>query len=184
MKKNLLNTFNLSILLLFLTGCVIHTANSNTLLPEYKGKQLNIGVIGQLPDVREKHIHFIPLTLKDLMEENTQKADAIFINKEFLSEAADSQYAESYLQSPIPIFFIHSEKVILAFIDQKLSYEQAHELQSNEYLIGYYKDSYFGITLDKNKKTKETVQSSYSRAFKMIEMAKTTGTMTIKNPAS
>ncbi|PAQ15821.1 hypothetical protein CD798_04845 [Bacillaceae bacterium SAOS 7] len=122
------------------------------------------------------------MTLNDLAEEKSENLDAVFITKKHLPEAANSQYADVYLNSPVPIVFINSDKVYLAFIDKDLSYEDAHDSKSGDYLIGYYNEQYFGVDLYDHKETKETIEDSYSRVFGLIETAKNTGEIII-NPA-
>lgn len=148
--------------------------------PLYSGESLKVGIIGKSPIVREDHIEFVPLRFKDLSEKQLKQVDAVFIDPKHLPEAAEAKYAQVYLDSPVPFVFIDSEKVYLAFIDEELSYEDAHRSQSGDYLIGYFNDQYFGADLYAHQKNKQTIQDCYSRVFSLLEGMKNTGKITLE----
>ncbi|RJS50303.1 hypothetical protein CJ483_23785 [Bacillus sp. PK3_68] len=143
--------------------------------PVYSGGNLKIGIVGAPPKVREDNVKFISLSLGDVEEKNFRDVDAVFINKNYLPEAAEAKYAKVYLESLVPFIFINSEKVYLAFIDEELSYEDAHTSKAGDYLIGYFNHKYFGLSLYNHQNTKKTIQDCYSRVFSIIENAKNTG---------
>ncbi|WP_242221325.1 hypothetical protein [Bacillus cereus group sp. BfR-BA-01380] len=64
-------------ILMFLAGCNSDTVNSSL----YKGKNLNIGIIGNAPKVREENVKFTTITFAELEEGKTlaSKFDAVFI---------------------------------------------------------------------------------------------------------
>ncbi|MGE6716763.1 hypothetical protein ACQKGD_05220 [Peribacillus frigoritolerans] len=113
--------------------------------------------------------------MKDISSSNFDNLDSVFINKKYLSEAAKTEYANVYLESPIPFVFIDSDKVYMAYIYKGISYENAHKSKSGDYLIGFYKDTYFGLSLYNNIKNEETIQDSYARMFNILEKFKSTG---------
>lgn len=158
-----------------------HTRQANNFhSPLYSSEPLNIGIIGKDPVVREEHIEFVPLRFNDLSEKQLEQVDAVFIDQKHLPEAAEAKYAQVYVDSPVPFVFIDSEKVYLAFIDEELSYEDAHRSQSGDYLIGYFNDQYFGADLYGHQKNKQTIQDCYSRIFSFLEETKNTRKITLE----
>ncbi|WP_378210956.1 putative periplasmic lipoprotein [Anoxybacteroides rupiense] len=148
--------------------------------PIYSGEALTIGIVGEPPNVREKSISFIPLSMEDVLKKNFQNVDAVLIHKRYLKEAAKPPYADIYLQSSVPFVFIESEKVYLAFVDRELSYEKAHQMKSGDYFIGFYKDTYFGVGLYNHIKNEKMIQDGYSRLFALLERAKHTGKIIVQ----
>ncbi|ACD22483.1 MULTISPECIES: hypothetical protein [unclassified Clostridium] len=156
------------IAVIFLSGC------NNIKLEKYTGENLNVGVIGEIPEIREDNVIFNKITFKDLEEKNTlSKYDAIFITKDNLIEASEGKYSSIYKEGIVPFFFIESTKGDIPFIYEELSYEEVPQ-QGNPpfYAVGIYiKDSKlssieYGLYNDiKNKKNIEDV---YSRIFKTI----------------
>lgn len=180
MKNTVLSFIMFLVFAIALSACAFNKGSiyeevEDYIPPIYSGEDLEIGIVGEFPKIRENNVKFIKLSLKDVEAENFRGVDAVFVNKNHLPEAAEARYAKVYLSSPIPFIFIDSEKVYLAFIDEELSYEDAHTSQSGDYLIGYFNDKYFGLSLRDHKKTENTIQSCYSRVFSIIENAKNTG---------
>ena len=169
--------FIILITLLFICTSCSQEANFDS--PVYSGSKLKIGIVGDKPKIREKNISFIQLSMEDILQKKFKNLDSVFITKSYLKEAAKPQYAKIYLQSPIPFSFIESEKVYLAFIDDQLSYEDAHTIKSGDYLVGFYKDTYFGLGLHNNIKNEKTIQDCYSRLFVILERFKNTGKIII-----
>jgi len=170
--------FTVFILLLFILASCSQQTNFHS--PIYSGSSLKIGIVGEKPKIREENITFIPLTLEDILQKNFLTLDSVFITKKYLKEAAEPPYAKIYLESPIPFVFIDSEKVYLAFVDEQLSYEDAHTIKSGDYAVGFYKDTYFGLGLYNNIKNVKTIQDCYSRLFIILEQFKNTGKILIK----
>lgn len=168
-------------LLFILVSCNQKTGQEiNFHSPIYSGSKLKIGIVGDKPEIREKNISFIQLSMEDVLKKNFKNLDSVFITKDYLKEAAEPQYAKIYLESPIPFVFIDSEKVYLAFLDDQLSYENAHTIKSGDYAVGFYKDTYFGLGLYNDIKNEKTIQDCYSRLFEIIERFKNTGKILIK----
>ena len=172
--------FAVLILLFIFASCSQQTSQeTNVDSPVYSGSSLKIGIVGEKPKIREKNITFIPLTMEDVLQKKFQSLDSVFITKHYLKQAAEPQYAKIYLESPIPFVFIDSEKVYLAFVDDQLSYENAHTVKSGDYAVGFYKDTYFGLGLYNNLKNEKTIQDCYSRLFVIVERFKNTGKILI-----
>ncbi|CUA79211.1 hypothetical protein [Anoxybacillus suryakundensis] len=171
------------VILMFFVSYLIHKANegANFHSPVYSGRELKIGIVGDIPNIRENNVSFIQMSLEDVLQKKfVTKVDSVFITKKHLKEAAEPQYAKIYWESPIPFVFIDSEKVYLAFLDDQLSYEDAHTIKSGDYVVGFHKDTYFGIGLYNNIRNEKTIQDCYSRLFVIIERFKNTGKILIK----
>lgn len=141
----------------------------------YEGKPLSIAVIGDIPDVKEEQISFQEITIEDLLERNLQTYDAVFITKEHLSEAAGGQYADVYLNSGIPFFFIEATKTYHPFIEQDLTYEDGYDIKhiSKHYAVGYFsskteEDRYWYFGLYNDVVSEENIKATYSTIFGTI----------------
>ncbi|WP_455660555.1 hypothetical protein [Pradoshia sp.] len=169
--------FILFILMSILGGCSsLHLSSSVKFeSPVYSGEELHIGIVGDKPVIREKNITFVELSMEDIENGEFTALDSVFINEPYLEEAAQPQYADVYLQSPIPFVFINSERVILAFVEEELSYEGAHTIKSGDYLIGWVDDTNFGLNLYDNEENEKTIQDCFSRMFMSVENYKQTG---------
>jgi hypothetical protein len=173
-RRNL-NTFTLFILLsFFLTAC-----NSSTLFidfEQYEGRPLNIGVIGEFPEVREENINFIPINFSELEDQKIDSYDAIFIMKEHLSQASHSKYAKIYKNAKIPFFFIQTEKSYLPFVDESITYEGAIKPSTTSYATGYLNTGdeikYWEYGLYNDIENEKTIKEVFSRIFMTIEEEK------------
>lgn len=166
---------------LIVSFCLGLTACTNNLLvsEEYSGRNLEIGVVGKKPEVRENNINFTSIEMRELKEQNTlKKFDAIFIMKEHLIEAANDEYVESYQSGIIPFFFIESEKSYLPFVVHSSSYEGTPDSQTGDYATGYYNSpnngemKYWGYGLYDHIKNEDNIKDAYSRIFKTIDEIK------------
>lgn len=126
--------------LLLLSLLCITDAINTVDTPLYKGKGLTIGVIGNIPTVREENIQFKTIDFNDLipMEDLSSEFDAIFIMKENLSEASDAKNEAIYKNANIPFFFIQSKKSNIPFVVGDLSYEGVPDFNDQSYATGYY----------------------------------------------
>ncbi|MGN7359943.1 hypothetical protein ACTHPF_25050 [Paenibacillus sp. SAF-054] len=166
---------SLFMLILFITGC----QDRNTMNgPLYPGRPLNIGVIGDAPDVRETTVTFMPLTLNEL-EKNSDKLagqfDAVFITKDYFREASEQKYKEAYKKSGIPILFIKLDKLGVAYTLNDLTYDDVPDAINKSLATGIYYASAakeatqweFGLYNDVENNT--NVKSAYSGIFSFIE---------------
>jgi hypothetical protein len=155
-------------LTLFLTACAFR----NTVETEiYNGESLTLGIIGEPPKIREKNVTFTEIDFEDLNSDDIDsKYDAIFISKENLSKAADSEFAEVYKTSNIPFFFIQTTKGYIPFIKEDLSYDDAPELPDSSYITGIYykKNLYWGFGLYNDIENSKNIEDVYSRVFMTI----------------
>ncbi|WP_245680457.1 hypothetical protein [Bacillus marinisedimentorum] len=159
--------------LLFLLG--ITACSSKPDFKVYEGRPLNIAVIGELPEVKENQISFEEINFDRLLKEDLTNYDAVFITKENLSKASGSQYADIYLNSDLPFFYIEATKSYRSFIERDLTYEEDIDLKgtSNHYAIGFLsseeaEDKYWYFGLYNDKESPETIKEMYSRIFSTI----------------
>jgi len=143
--------------------------------PIYTGKNLSIGVVGEIPSVREEDVEFKLINLNDLhSKELSVQLDAVFIMKENLRDAADSQYASVYKNAGIPFFFIESEKSYYPFIDEETSYDNFPNLTSGDYAYatGFYqvgdKIQSWRYGFNKNELKENHILDAYSHIFNTI----------------
>ncbi|MFN7249827.1 MAG: hypothetical protein ACK4M9_03460 [Anaerobacillus sp.] len=155
------------ILLLVVSACA-----SNPDFELYEGRALKIAVIGETPKVIEEHIKFVEIKFDDLFDKELKYYDAIFIMEENLKEASQSQYADIYLHSTTPFFFIGATKSYLSFVEDDITYESDKELKeiSNHYAIGYLsskngEDKYWYYGLYNDQFNERNIKEMYSRIF-------------------
>lgn len=144
----------------------------------YTGQGLSLGVVGEVPKIREEHVKFTSISFDELEDYTKLSAeyDAVFIMKEHLSEAAQGKYAKVYKNAGIPFFFIESKKLHMSFVVEELTYEDSLGTQTDLYAIGYLAsdkgDRSWGYGLDKNKVNKPNIQNAYSWVFTTIDSIK------------
>lgn len=145
----------------------------------YEGKSLTIGVIGEPPEIKEKQVSFDNISFDDVMNNDFDSYDAIFIMPENLSQASEKQYSGIYLVSTVPFFFIGANNHI-PFTEEELSFDddswESWEWTPGEsYASGVYYSptedslSSWGFGLYDDKKTDNTIKEMYSRLFEVIE---------------
>lgn len=143
----------------------------------YKGKPLNIAVVGESPKIKEKQVSFSEVSFEKLMlmSNDPDSYDAIFIMKENLSQAAESKYADIYLKSTIPFFFI-SAKSHIPFTVNTTEYNASWEwTPGNSYAVGVLKSAdddslkSWGFGLYNDVMTEEHIKEMYSRIFIEVE---------------
>lgn len=141
----------------------------------YDGEALKIAVVGTPPDVREDHIDFHEISFDEFHADKLQRFDAVFIMKEQLSEAAESQYASVYPDAHVPFFFMESNKGEYPFIDAELAYEDAREIPNHDYYATSFLETVEGeqrtatYALYNDKVTEQNVKALYSNIFGIIE---------------
>ncbi|MCM3005905.1 hypothetical protein [Priestia koreensis] len=179
--------FFLSILLVIVTAACSNETNitspkkdqvKNIDFSKYVGRELKLGIIGKIPTVRENNVHFSTLSFQDLKDDKFSSYDAVFITKENLNEASQSIYADVYLKSKIPFYFIKTEKSYIPFVDPDSTYENTGKVSPKSFLTGYRQEGsnnrYWEYSLYNDIETKKTVEDVYSRVFMDIEKVKNT----------
>ncbi|SDX06405.1 hypothetical protein [Paenibacillus sp. CF384] len=162
--------FFIIVLIFALSACT-----SNPDFDLYEGKPLRIAVVGVPPKVKEEQVSFIKISFDEMISDNLKDYDAVFVMKENLLEAAESQYADFYLSSIIPVFFI-STKSHVPFTEKDIEFEESWGwAPGNSYAVGVlslqknhtFKHWEFGLYND--EKTDAHIEDLYSRIFKTIE---------------
>ncbi|MYL56249.1 hypothetical protein GLW20_01860 [Virgibacillus halodenitrificans] len=141
----------------------------------YNGRKLKIAVIGSSPKVREDQVEFNEISFDELKNNEMNTYDAVFIMKEKLSQAAESQYADIYSSSTIPFFFI-TAKSHIPFTLKDTEYSKSWEwTPGNMYTSSVMNNSEnnslngWGVSLYNDEKTEAHITSMYSFIFKKIE---------------
>ncbi|MUK87852.1 hypothetical protein GMD78_05495 [Ornithinibacillus sp. L9] len=171
MKKLVLGYLVLSV---FLIGC---NAENEYETPVYEGSDLDIGVIGEKPDVREENVHFQSITFDELesnVKDISVELDAVFIMKEYLEQAGENKYAKVYSESNIPFFFIESKKAYVPFINDDITYEEFPDVDDQMYATGIIskgEDEFqgWGFGLYNDTENETNIRSTYSNIFEKIE---------------
>lgn len=148
--------------LLLLTVLLLTACASN----EYDGAPLTIAVIGDMPDIDNEHITFVPSSLQKW----TVDADAVMITKSAFDEASDDRYIDTYKNSDVPIIFFDSPKRHFPFVNEGLTYSEEHREAlidgSHTTVYSFDKDtateyaSYFFVEDDE--------QAMYARLFEYV----------------
>ncbi|WP_339261878.1 hypothetical protein [Lysinibacillus sp. FSL K6-3209] len=154
--------FSFFAFLFLLVGC----SNKEVIIVK-KHEIIEIGIVGEIPSlIKENNIKFKKIMLQDLHKQNEDSFDAIMITKDYLQEASDEQYTQFYLDASIPIVFVQSDKAISAFIIPNHTYENTFENHAQDYFIGYYKGTTFGVALNGN--TNEDLIKGYWSLFDLL----------------
>jgi hypothetical protein len=168
------------IILIFIlvTGC---TSNADTVdTPLYSGKSLFIGVVGEVPKIREEHVHFTNISFEELEDYSNLSSnyDAVVIMKEHLKEADDNKYVKVYTNAGIPFFFIGATKSFMPFVLEDVSYEHSSLTNFNNdmYVTGYFhngeKFRSWEYGLYNGKVNEPNIKNVYSGMFTTIESIK------------
>ncbi|MEF2965885.1 hypothetical protein V3851_08595 [Paenibacillus sp. M1] len=163
------------IILIFLIFLFVLSACTSTKFDLYEGKSLNIAVIGEPPQVREKEVNFNKILFDDLNKVDLEDYDAVFVMRENLYQASESHYADIYSNSPIPFFFISTTSHI-PFTNKDIEYGESWGWSpGNSYAVGVHKSNEedtlksWGFGLYNDKKTNEHIEEVYSIIFMTIE---------------
>lgn len=147
----------------------------------YNGRELNIGVIGKIPTVREQNINFEQTSFTELSKHHSVDYDAVFIMEDYLSEAATSSNIRLYQELKIPFFFVGSKALNIPFIEHnsELSYEDYVQQINDEqtYISGIlyvdetegYKGWTFDYAVKNNQFMHENLEEIYSNVFRVVE---------------
>lgn len=168
-SKILFFTFLISIL--FVAGCSKEDESIET--ETYKGQLLHIGIIGEVPEIKEDNVTFTNIEFSNLQNEaNLLNYDAIFITKEKLEEADQSIYTKVYNTSHIPFLFIEPPKSYVPLIYEDIDFEEFPDDESGMYAYLYDSDSehIWGFGLYNDIVNEQNIQSTYSDIFKRIEV--------------
>ncbi|WP_232214166.1 hypothetical protein [Bacillus sp. SG-1] len=141
----------------------------------YEGEALNIGVIGEPPAIKEVQVKFNEISFDELNNRDLSPYDAIFITKEHLIEASESQYAELYKNSAIPIFFISARSHIPFTVEDEKYSDSWGWSSGTNHSVGILMSedgetlNSWGFGLYNDEKTDAHIKDMYSGIFKTID---------------
>ena len=164
----------LLVIIIMFTSCTIN--NNSVDSAAYSGEALVIGVIGEIPEIREEQITFKKINLETLESNQFNFTyDGILIMKDYFEEASESEYASIYKRSSIPIFFVESQKSYIPFITEDLNYESVSISDELTYATGIFvlgeEMKYWGYGLYNDTKNETNIKDVYSRIFRDIEFS-------------
>lgn len=172
MNKNLKTIILVLVVFTMFSSCTIN--NDAVDSAPYTGEALVIGVVGEMPNIREEQIDFEKIDLETLKNNQYNFTyDGILIMKDYFEEASKSEYASIYKRSSIPIFFIESKKSYIPFITEDLSYESVSISDELNYATGIFvlgeEMKYWGYGLYNDVQNETNIKDIYSRIFRDIE---------------
>jgi hypothetical protein len=157
-------------LIVALTGCT-----SSPDFELYEGKSIRIAVVGEPPEVQEEQVRFTEISFVEMTGEKLKSYDAVFIMDNNLFEAAENQYADVYLDSSIPFFFMGTDNYV-PFTEKDLEYNKSWNWSAgSSYAVGVLPSQedntlkYWEYGLYNDEKTDEHIKDVYSRIFKTID---------------
>ena len=160
---------------LFIFTVVLTACSNSPDFKVYEGNALRIAVVGDSPKVKENQVTFTEISFKEMNSEKLKSYDAVFIREDHLLEASEAQYADIYLNSNIPFFFIGTEN-FLPFTEKDLKYDDSSNWAAgSSYTVGVLTTpedntlKNWGYGLYNDKKTDENMKEMYSRMFKTID---------------
>ncbi|MGG3280086.1 hypothetical protein [Paenibacillus solani] len=163
------------IVCILLSILFVISACTSTKLDLYEGKFLNIAVVGEPPQIKEKQVSFNKISFNDLNEEDLDKYDAVLVMRENLNQAAERQYTDIYTNSQIPFFFISTTSHV-PFTEKDVKYDATWDWSpGTSYAVSIYKSNeddtlkYWELGLYNDEKTDENIEELYSRIFMRIE---------------
>lgn len=140
----------------------------------YEGRSLKIAVVGEPPKVKEEQVRFDEISFDEITSEEMRSYDAVFITEENLIKASERQYADIYLKSTIPVFFISASNHI-PFTVEGVEYDHTWNWTSGKnYAVGVLTSQdndtlkSWGYGLYNDEKKDEHIEAVYSRIFKTI----------------
>jgi hypothetical protein len=160
-------------ILLILTFALSACTSSPDFKP-YEGNSLRIAVVGEQPVVKEEQVRFTEISFVEMTSEKLKSYDSVFITENNFFEAAENKYADVYLDSTIPFFFIGTYNYV-PFTEKDLEYNKSWNWTAgNSYAVGVLtskedeslKSLEFGLYND--EKTDKHIEDVYSRIFKTI----------------
>lgn len=113
MNKNFVFLIVLSTLLI-ISACQSTEKN----ISNVQEKDLEIAIIGEIPDITEENIKFTGIDFKELENESFYY-DAVFIMENYLGEATQINNIKRFKNSSKPIFFIGSKASYFPFIESE-----------------------------------------------------------------
>ncbi|MGJ9385485.1 hypothetical protein [Salipaludibacillus sp. CF4.18] len=192
-SKKLLFLIMLILALHLLVACTSDQSNSitesnnseskvyNPVLEEeqYNGQNLEFGVIGEEPDIREEQVNFVSISFEELKNIKSRNFDGVFIMESYLPKAADEEFRKIYEEITVPTFFVGSKAKAVPFmnLNNQISYEENIDRinDSGTYISGlWYPESEtitfeFKYPIEDSQFNRSRVEEIYSAVFKTVE---------------
>lgn len=165
-----------SILLIFFMCSLIYMSFTSSVEPKFKlytGANLTIGIVGEVPHIREKNIDFRSVTIEEYQDGyNLEGLHAmIFMESEF-QELDEGKYKDEILNLRVPIVFVNSNASYLPFVYDDMIYDPNKENSSQMYFSMIYKDNEkmqnWECGLYNDNKSQEHIEAAYSLLFEEI----------------
>ena len=142
---------------------------------KYDGAPLEIGVVGDIPEIKNEKIHLETLSFEALSDNSkkvSENFNAIMITPKAFEEASNDKFINVYEGLDIPIVFFDSAKTHKPFVHQGLTYDSAYEYLKNgshttvyRYDAKINKEDAWYFYLENQKE----VDALYTEIFKKIE---------------
>lgn len=168
MKKSAKWVVALLVLAMFLSAC---TEKEEV----YTGKELVIGVVGDVPDIQNEHITFKEIPINELTKETAKATDAVFIMGDQLEKASEEKYVKLYKEAHVPFFFMESKMGIVPFLEAGLLYEEGNfENRENlDYAYGFEMTeennmNNWSVGLKNDTTDENSVTDVYTRIFTIL----------------
>jgi hypothetical protein len=141
----------------------------------YEGGSLTIAVVGEPPAVEEEQVTFSEISFDELSNDLSRSYDAVIVTEDNLQKASESHFADVYLDSHIPYFFL-SAKSHIPFTLETETYSEAWKWsKGTSYAVGILPSKQdeslksWGFSLYNDEKKDEYINSLYSRIFEIVE---------------
>lgn len=168
--KNARKCILLLSLTLLILGCTKNTSPQKAITIPHK---LVIGVIGEIPKIRESNVEFRSLSLKQLNSDLDKDIHALFIMRNHHKNAAASNYYSFYTHYDKPIFFINSEKNLPVYTNPEISYTEFPSSKGGMYTHGIFHlgrsdEQQFGFGLYNDIESPENILAMYTQVLNKI----------------
>lgn len=126
---------------------------------QYNGKALNIGIIGEIPNITNQKIRFEEIQFTDLEKKSLSfEFDSVIITGKNIPDSTQTKFMPFCKNYKIPFFFIN--------IEQSTTEDQTYAVG---YLFSDNKNISWGYSLPDNIESEENIKDIYTKIFRDIE---------------
>lgn len=126
---------------------------------QYNGRALNIGIIGEIPNITNQKIRFEEIQFVDLNKKSLSlEYDSIIITGKNIPDSTQTQYMPFCKDYKIPFFFIN--------IEQSIPEDQTYAVG---YLFSNSKFISLGYSLPDNMESEKNINEIYAKIFRDID---------------
>lgn len=159
------------VLVIFLIGFTVTIKDDETMIFKiYQGRDLNVAIVGDVPNVLESNVYFQQIELADLLDMDFSSFDGIFITEDHLRDASNPKYTSTYHKIEKPIFFVGSSSH-LPFLYEEIGFDDV-TLNDSYYATAIKivdeKVMYRGYGLYNDDYNQRHIQDVFSRMFESI----------------